>query len=471
MGGSGSKPAAQFATVSVSKPVVQTVTRTTTTSQGAPAVLAVPASSHQINQAQSLVSPSCLRDPSGTYTFCMQSDGNVVGSQGSRPFWASNTNGRGVGPYRLTMQADGNLVAYDSTNKAIWASNTNGKGVAPYYFVMQADRNAVIYGAKGATWATNTNIVVVANRVVARPPTMAPIVPVTNSVPQVVNTVPMAVPVPISTTTLLATAAPVSMTVQSSGKYALTPALRQAAQAAAAAPSAMTCAALQLAAVQDPGFAWVESQQRQLTSTTNGASIFSTLAALAWGPADGTILFTGVSACQGLKPATPAPVQSAVTSNTTGLSAGRQYYIQSVPRGSACASFLSVQDCTGDSAVDFWTASGINQAWWLGGTGQANTFNLLAAGRSGCPNILSVQPCTGTSPRYTLVSQPTVTEQFTFIQVPNVPNTFYIQSVGRSGCNNYMSVQACGNGANTYPDQWNAAGVNQAFLVTPVPGS
>jgi hypothetical protein len=35
------------------------------------------------------------------------------------------------------MQGDGNLVLYDAANVAYWASNTDGKGVGPYKLVLQ----------------------------------------------------------------------------------------------------------------------------------------------------------------------------------------------------------------------------------------------------------------------------------------------------------------------------------------------
>ena len=57
----------------------------------------------------------------------MQGDGNVVLYHGSpaiqNAMWASNTGGYGnctVCPFRLIMQSDGNLVAYDKDNKALW---------------------------------------------------------------------------------------------------------------------------------------------------------------------------------------------------------------------------------------------------------------------------------------------------------------------------------------------------------------
>ncbi len=93
----------------------------------------------------------------------MQVDGNLVLYR-SRDFvsstavWASGTNGKGSAPFRLTMQADGNLVIYDSTNKETWASGTNGKGVGPYRLVMQNDLNCVIYDSNNrAKWTTTTS--------------------------------------------------------------------------------------------------------------------------------------------------------------------------------------------------------------------------------------------------------------------------------------------------------------------------
>jgi len=40
-----------------------------------------------------------------------------------------------VPSFRLAMQSDGNLVIY-GRNSATWASNTDGKGVGPFTLVM-----------------------------------------------------------------------------------------------------------------------------------------------------------------------------------------------------------------------------------------------------------------------------------------------------------------------------------------------
>lgn len=59
------------------------------------------------------------------------------------------------GQYRLTMQADGNLVVYGN-GRALWASNTSGTGASS--FVVQPDGNAVIYRPNGvAVWSSGTS--------------------------------------------------------------------------------------------------------------------------------------------------------------------------------------------------------------------------------------------------------------------------------------------------------------------------
>lgn len=99
-----------------------------------------------------------LTSPNAKYKLVMQTDGNLVVYDGTRPIWASNTNGKGVGPYQATMQDDGNLVVYDSTRKPLWASNTYRKGVAPYRAVMQDDGNFVVYAGATATWSSKSGL-------------------------------------------------------------------------------------------------------------------------------------------------------------------------------------------------------------------------------------------------------------------------------------------------------------------------
>ncbi|QHF19978.1 hypothetical protein GTU71_03260 [Rathayibacter sp. VKM Ac-2762] len=100
--------------------------------------------------ANSLEAGSFLRSANGVYRAVMQADGNFVVYGKNGPIWASKTTRAGgffaidtsgqiavgtettsgwsvvppaasVGPYKLVMQDDGNLVEYDS-RRAIWAS-------------------------------------------------------------------------------------------------------------------------------------------------------------------------------------------------------------------------------------------------------------------------------------------------------------------------------------------------------------
>lgn len=43
--------------------------------------------------------------------------------------WASGTAGRGVPPFRLVVQDDGNVVLFDGADAALWGTNTGGTAV------------------------------------------------------------------------------------------------------------------------------------------------------------------------------------------------------------------------------------------------------------------------------------------------------------------------------------------------------
>jgi hypothetical protein len=111
-------------------------------------------SGQTLNPGQSLTTSSM--------TLTMQTDGNLVaylatGSGSGPAVWASNTSGHG-GAYAY-LQTDGNLVIYNSgggpsTGGALWASNTAGHSGA--YATLQSDGNFVVYNSGGgALWATN----------------------------------------------------------------------------------------------------------------------------------------------------------------------------------------------------------------------------------------------------------------------------------------------------------------------------
>jgi hypothetical protein len=79
----------------------------------------------------------------------------VVTKSGSQQ-WTNGANGSN-GPYKLQMQADGNLVIYDASNAAKWASGTRGDRNGPYRLIMQDDSNLVIYDKNNrATWASQS---------------------------------------------------------------------------------------------------------------------------------------------------------------------------------------------------------------------------------------------------------------------------------------------------------------------------
>jgi hypothetical protein len=77
----------------------------------------------------------------GLYQLTMQGDGNLVAYDTSfQPRWASGT----VNGAYLTMQSDGNLVEYDDHNQRIWETGTASPGA---YFLIQSDGNLVVYSA------------------------------------------------------------------------------------------------------------------------------------------------------------------------------------------------------------------------------------------------------------------------------------------------------------------------------------
>jgi len=64
----------------------------------------------------------------------VQSDGNVVLSDvnNGKIYWATNTTGKGVAPYRFSVINDGTLVLSDANSANIWSAGTAGVGCSPY---------------------------------------------------------------------------------------------------------------------------------------------------------------------------------------------------------------------------------------------------------------------------------------------------------------------------------------------------
>ena len=110
---------------------------------------------------QSLHQGNYLISNNGRWRFYMQKDGNCVlyeyrGNK-RRPIWATDSNGKGNRPYKLTMKRDGNLVILDGNKDVIWASDTSGKGAQGHYLKLHNNRNLVIYSGKNyQIWSSNT---------------------------------------------------------------------------------------------------------------------------------------------------------------------------------------------------------------------------------------------------------------------------------------------------------------------------
>lgn len=116
-------------------------------------VVNAPDALHSVNNSQ-LPEGQKLMSRNQAHALVMQGDGNLVYYNGGGAPWASDTGGRGSGPYCLVMQGDNNAVIYGQGGVPIWGSNTNGRGVGPAQLVMQDDGNIVIYDAKGKVlWA------------------------------------------------------------------------------------------------------------------------------------------------------------------------------------------------------------------------------------------------------------------------------------------------------------------------------
>ena len=57
----------------------------------------------------------------------------------------------------LSMQSDGNLVLYFRSNVPIWNTQTNGKGIGPYKVIVQNNRNIILTDSKNEVlWSSNT---------------------------------------------------------------------------------------------------------------------------------------------------------------------------------------------------------------------------------------------------------------------------------------------------------------------------
>src|SRR3990172_5747177 len=106
----------------------------------------------------------CLISQSGAFAACLTGGNFYIHRHNDPTLSLVKVIGGGGRAAYVTMQGDGNLVAYDSANRAVWASNTWKKPAS--YLQMQDDGNLVIYSAtRQALWASNT-----AGTVPYRPP-------------------------------------------------------------------------------------------------------------------------------------------------------------------------------------------------------------------------------------------------------------------------------------------------------------
>ncbi|MFI9274952.1 glycoside hydrolase domain-containing protein [Kitasatospora sp. NPDC052896] len=118
---------------------------------GSTATGAVMTAGQRLEAGQSISSPSM--------TLTMQSDGNLVayantgGSAQGAPMWSAGTSGN-PGAY-LLMQWDGNLVLYGANGAALWSTGSWGNPGASV--TVQAGGNVVLSGANGSTlWSSGT---------------------------------------------------------------------------------------------------------------------------------------------------------------------------------------------------------------------------------------------------------------------------------------------------------------------------
>ena len=105
-----------------------------------------------------------LKSRNGQYRVYMQGNGDVVVYKCLNPYlplWKSNTRSYyPVDPYRLCMDQNDNLVAYDGYGRRIWDNKVSSKnGWAPGARAkIRDDGNFVVYdGNLNAMWHSGTN--------------------------------------------------------------------------------------------------------------------------------------------------------------------------------------------------------------------------------------------------------------------------------------------------------------------------
>lgn len=100
-----------------------------------------------------------LRSKNGRFRFQVLPDRNIVVRQAERIIWTSGSRSSRQpvvsSPFRLVLQKNGDLVAYDSSSRAFWSSDTANCGPAPYTLTLKDDGNCVLFDGRWvARWAT-----------------------------------------------------------------------------------------------------------------------------------------------------------------------------------------------------------------------------------------------------------------------------------------------------------------------------
>jgi subtilisin family serine protease len=96
-----------------------------------------------LTRGATLQAGQSIRSARGNHVLVMQTDGNLVHYQGTKPLWNSATHGN-PGAF-ATLQHDGNFVVYKGSIP-LWATNTSG--TSANQLIMQDDANIVLYGPK-----------------------------------------------------------------------------------------------------------------------------------------------------------------------------------------------------------------------------------------------------------------------------------------------------------------------------------
>jgi hypothetical protein len=121
----------------------------------APPAPAPPTQCGRIAAGEGLAAGETLNSCNCRYRLTLQADGDLVlSSDASGAFWSAGIAGRGGAV--AVMQADGNFVVYSSTSAPLWSTRSDGHAGA--VLSVQDDGNLVVYDAGGAVlWASGTD--------------------------------------------------------------------------------------------------------------------------------------------------------------------------------------------------------------------------------------------------------------------------------------------------------------------------